>query len=342
DAIRDMLSISGQLVNVLGSLSKNESFSKLAGKIAGSLGIVGDFGGILSSVTSFFAQKRAQEDQERTAAADNATKTQLRATEAITRALEKQVELMNEIYGAERLDKYNSTLKDIEGTWKQVNSQLSGKYMLTGDAKIDEIITKMNNGMSRSEIAKGVSPMSKEMTFIYETFAKIEKGTYGIFKPLTNDIAKAKEQLIQLERQSFGKADENTQNIINQLRDQIDLYEKTLNKLAEEKTGNAFSSLLSDVSNLFFNEGEDSAEAWSKGFDKVLENYMIQKFSREYLQERMQGWYNMMNDFAGDGIDADEREKLASEWDAIQKEGQTRVDQIREILGLTNSGSGNS
>lgn len=337
DAVRSMIDVSGQLVRVLGSLSKNESFSKLSVAISGSLGIFAAFGGILSSVTSFFAQKRAQEDQQRTAAADNATKTQLRATEAITRALEKQVELMNEIYGVERLEKYSSTLSEIEKTWKEVNGQLSGKYMLTGDAKIDEIITKMNNGMTRSEIAKGVSPMSKEMTFIYETFAKIEKGTYGVFKPLSGDLAKAKEQLIQLERQSYGKVDENTQNIINQLREQIDLYEKTLNKLAEEKTGNAFSSLLSDVTNLFFNEGENSAEAWSQGFDKILENYLMQKFSREFLQERMQGWYNMMNDFAGDGIDASERDTLKKEWDAIQKAGEDRLNQMKDILDLNGS-----
>ncbi len=157
---------------------------------------------------------------------------------------------------------------------------------------------------------------------------------------LNKSLSEAQSQLSQLKYNSdLGLTDEFTSNLIEQLQAQIDLYKETLNKLKEETTGNSFSSILSNLSDLFFNSGLDSADAWSKGFDSVMKNYAIQKFSRDYLEKAAQDWYDLFDDFAKGGITDDERKLLKDQWDKIQQEGQKRVDELGNIIG-NDSGSG--
>src|SRR5690606_12668508 len=120
-----------------------------------------------------------------------------------------------------------------------------------------------------------------------------------------------------------------------QLQAQLDLYDQTANKLREENTGNAFSAVLNDVKSLFQNSGEDSAEAWSQGFSKILDNYIMQKFSRDYLEKAMQDWYTLMDEYAssGGGIDDAEQKALQQAWDKIRQDGEQRVKDIQNAMG---------
>src|SRR5690606_32979601 len=144
---------------------------------------------------------------------------------------------------------------------------------------------------------------------------------------LPDDIGKAREELAKLQYQAaLGNVDDYTQKLIDQLQAQLDLYDQTANKLREENTGNAFSAVLNDVKSLFQNSGEDSAEAWSQGFSKILDNYIMQKFSRDYLEKAMQDWYTLMDEYAssGGGIDDAEQKALQQAWDKIRQDGEQR------------------
>ncbi|COW62397.1 Uncharacterised protein [Mycobacterium tuberculosis] len=188
---------------------------------------------------------------------------------------------------------------------------------------------------------KSFALVSKEYRNATKIFKELSK--YGRIPQLPKDIEKAREELIKLQNQiALSGVDDNTQRLLDQLEQQINLYEETMRKSAEERTGNSFASLLGDVSSLFLSEGEDAGKAWSDGFNKVMENYMMQKFSRDFLQEKMQVWYDMLDDLSEGGITSSERDQLASEWEKIKEQGQQRLDEMENVLQLTGVDSGNS
>lgn len=336
--ISNMLRTASQLSQVLAEGYKNENGSlSQAGKAISSAGAIGAIAGALLSVGSAlstgFNQARQVKNEQEQAKIEYQNDRQLKTTEAITKVLERQLELMNEIYGADRLDKYAESLDAIRTNWIDINKQLEGRFMLTNDEFTNSILSRLNNGETAKNIRKSFSVASKEYYAAEKILANLQLFTR--FNKLPEDITKAKDELASLQYQAnLGNVDDYTQKLIDQLEAQINLYEETLNRLREEATGNTFSTLINDVTQIFLNEGENAGEAWTGGFDKVMENYMIQKFSRDYLQEKMQSWYKMMADFADDGLDANERDKLKTEWDKIRSEGDKRLEDMRKVLGL--------
>ncbi|OYD41153.1 phage tail tape measure protein [Sphingobacterium cellulitidis] len=333
-----MVGVASQVANSLSSIFTNKKLSETFQTIGAALPIVGAVIGIGSSISSLFNKQREQRNEEQQAEILAANDRQLKATEAMTLALQMQLEIINDLYGTERLNEYESKLTEISKTYSDLSNQLSGRFMLTNDNFTNSILERLNNGESQKQIQRSFSVASKEYYQVVRIFKDLNK--YSKLPELPKDIKKAREELIKLQSQiaiSGGGIDDNTQRMLDQLEQQIELYEETLRKGAEERTGNAFSSLLSDVTSLFLNEGMDAGKAWSDGFNKVMENYMIQKFSREFLQEKMKGWYDLLDDFSEDGITASERDQLNNEWNKLKEEGEKRLNDIKDILGLSNS-----
>lgn len=342
-----MVSTAGQLATTISSLVGSKSLSESFEALGKTLPLMGAVFSIGSAVSNFFNQKRNQDVANVQAQVDAANDRQLQATEAMTRALQMQLNIIEELYGVERLQEYETSLREISRTYRQVNQQLSGRYMMTGDSFTNSVLEGLNSGKTQSQIYKEVASKYSVVSKEYMSLAKIfkELNKYGRLPELPKDINKAREELIKLQTQialNKGGVDEFTQSLLDQLEQQIDLYEETMRKSAEERTGNSFASLLSDVSNLFLNEGEDAGKAWSDGFNKVMENYMMQKFSRDFLQEKMQVWYDMLDDLSEGGITSSERDQLASEWEKIKEQGQQRLDEMKEVLGLIGGDGGNS
>lgn len=329
--LSDMVGTAGQLAKGL---------SNMLGESGGALGQLGGYAAILGGVLSFasglsslFNRPREARNAENQALIEASNQRQLKATEAMTKALQMQLEIIEEIYGTQRLEEYERSLREIESTYRDLNDAISGRYLMTGDSFTNDILQRLNNGETQKQILDSLALVSKEYRQASGIFQNLDR--YARLTNLPKDIEEARASLIKLQREiALNGVDDHTQSLIDQLEQQIDLYEDTMNKLREERTGNSFASLLSDVTQLFLNEGADAAEAWTDGFDKVMENYMVQKFSRDYLQEKMQGWYNMLDDLSEDGLTVDERDTLAEEWDKIRQDGQDRIDQMREILGL--------
>lgn len=340
-AISDMVSMASNLAKTLSeTLSETMAEASKGLSSAGGAGaIIGAVLSIGSAISTGLNQARQEANARVQDQFEYQNERQLQATEAVTKALERQLDLINEIYGGDRLAKYADSLVTIEENWKDINKQLSGRYMLTNnDTFANDILRRLNNGETAKSIQKSFALVSQEYVRAQKILDNL--GQYTKLSSLPDDILKAREELAKLQYQAdLGSVDDYTQKLIDQLQAQIDLYDETLNKLREENTGNSFSSLLSDVSALFKNSGEDAADAWSKGFDKIMENYLMQKFSRDYLEERMQGWYSLMDEYAqsGDGIDGGEREALKKAWDKIQADGQKRWDDMQSVLGLDGS-----
>src|SRR5690606_27176824 len=85
---------------------------------------------------------------------------------------------------------------------------------------------------------------------------------------------------------------------------------------------------------IFRDGGADAGDAWAEGFDKMIEDYMIQKFSRDYLAEKMQAWYDEFANMAEDGLTESEKDILREERDRIWREGNQVLDDLRDTLGV--------
>ncbi|MNL07936.1 hypothetical protein D3C87_1286350 [compost metagenome] len=335
-----MVTAAGQLAGTLAGLSKSPEMQKTLQSIGLSFAVFGTAVSFLSGITKASRQAAQVESKSIRENLEFQNDRQLKSTEAITKMLQRQLELMDKIYGVERLEKYGITLKKIEDNYSDLNTQLDGRYLMTGNKEEDEILTRLNSGESVDQIRK---QLYKEDPIKFARALKVLENLDKYAKTssigdLSKDLTKTKEQLAELQYQAaLGNADEYTMKLIDQLSNQVDLYQETLNKLKEENTGNSLSGILSDLTELFFNSGLDSADAWSKGFDKVMKNYAIQKFSRDYLEKAAQEWYDLFDELAKDGITDSERNSLKDAWDKIQKDGQKRVDELGNIIGNDSS-----
>ncbi len=331
DAIGSMISGASQLTGLLGKFLNNGTLSG----ISGPLSIFGAAFGMIGSVSNFFNRKKEADNQRYFEQMQSASDRQLKMTEAVTLAIQQQVDLLNELYGAERLDKYAKSQKEIEANWKSINSQLSGKLKMTGDGFTDDILTKINLGYSRNDIINQFNVGSKKFTDALRIYYDAINGKYGTFNKLPDDIKAASDALAQLEIQiKSNTADASTIELYNQLKESMDLYKEISNKFKEEVTGTSFSALLGNISNLFFNNGESSGDAWGKGFQGVMEDYIKSTFNREFLQGATQEFYDMYDRLAKDGLTDDERKLLQQKWDDLQKEGQAKLDQYQKDLGI--------
>ncbi|MGJ1196291.1 phage tail tape measure protein [Sphingobacterium spiritivorum] len=346
--ISNMVLQAGQLSRTLGESLKGEKeyekLSQILSKVGKVSPLVGTVVGVYSTLTSMFDKAREKRNQERQEEIEKQNELQLKSTEAITKLLERQLELINDIYGVARIEKYATSLNSIKDNYAEINKQLSGRYLMNYDDFTNDILRRVNNGESAKEIQKSFKTASVEGVKAYEVLKNLSRyAKIDSISDFTKDISKAREELQALQLQAdLGKTDDFTRNLIEQLQNQIDLYVNTMNKLREETTGTSFQSLLGDVKNLFLNSGEDAAEAWSKGFDKIMENYLMQRFSREYLEESLQGWYEAFDVMAKDGITSDEKDALKQAWDKINKDGQERLSAIKDAIGFDSNKNENS
>lgn len=335
DSLKSMVGLASQLSISIGSLMKDKGLQDLFGTLGKSLGVFGgilSFGNALSNAFNQSRERRNSEQQEEISAAND---RQLKATESMTKALKMQLEIIENLYGTERLEEYEAKLSEISKVYSTLTNQLSGRFMLTNDNFTNSILERLNNGETQSQIYKSFSVASKEYMALAKIFKNLDK--YARIPELPKDISKAREELIKLQSQiaiKGGGIDENTQRMIDQLEQQIDLYEQTYKQSFEESTGNSFSSLLSDVTSMFFNQGEDAGKAFSEGFDKIMENYMIQKFSRDFLEQELSGWYDNLNKLSENGLTQEERDQLKEAFDKIKSEGEKRANELKETLRL--------
>src|SRR5690606_11100740 len=101
-----------------------------------------------------------------------------------------------------------------------------------------------------------------------------------------------REEINKLEKLLLeSKFDEDTASKVRNIIDQFYIWQDAMNKMREEITGTSFSSLLNNTKTLFADNGADSADAWGKSFSKITDCYIMNKFSREYLEEALQDCY---------------------------------------------------
>src|SRR5690606_11554969 len=114
--------------------------------------IIGAVLSVASAISEGFNQAIQRANEEVQANFELQNDRQLRATEAITRALEMQLDLINEIYGADRLTNYADSLEGIKKNWQDINRQLDRRLMMTTDNFTNSTLARLNNGKSAKTI----------------------------------------------------------------------------------------------------------------------------------------------------------------------------------------------
>ncbi|RZM18482.1 MAG: hypothetical protein EOO88_40600, partial [Pedobacter sp.] len=148
EAFGKVLGTLGNVLGQVGNIKKGfkdlqlaQSRGSVTGQLTAGLGIFGAGLSIFQSVVSLFSKQEQREAQ-----ASYARDLQNKQTEALNKALERQVALLNDVYGTDRIRDYSAAIKQAQENQAKYANELVGKYTLTGDQQLDEFITKLNNG----------------------------------------------------------------------------------------------------------------------------------------------------------------------------------------------------
>lgn len=356
-----MVNQAGELTKTIGSLFKDsgESIGKTGGVVGAILGSVFSLMGTYIDIVQAKNQKKLEEQKYQNEA-------QIRQMDAVTKVLEKQLDLINEIYGVERIKEYQRVREEAEKSINDTISDLNeNNYLKTGDVKNDRALYTINQyGGDREAMQErlndlqrrinnrkwipfdfGLNKLKDEAILLDQALNLMDNGTYENFKfGFTSMKDITRKDILEMEKLiAEGKLDEITEAKVRNIIDQYGIWRDATNRLNEEITGSSLDSLINDVSSIFFSAGEDAADAFGKGFDKIMEAYMISAFKREFLGPAMQEFYDTYAEMAIDGLDADEVNQLKRLYqDNIVDPGNALVDDLTSITGTdprTNSGA---
>jgi hypothetical protein len=318
----DMVSAAGSIKANLNTLSDPNASS--TDQLSAGLGLVTTAVSVISSIAGLFSHSQANAEQAKFAADQ-----QLKAQEAITKQLERQLDVANQLYGSAKIDAYSKQLQDIAKAQADAENKLKGKIELTDNNALNKEITKYNAGQSYNQF------------FLFKDL--IDKLTAA------SDLgSKSIEQLQQLI--DNGKLDDGTAAIAQSLIDLKQQAIDTTNALNLALTGVSFDDLVSNFHDMF-ETLNSTTEDWANNFKKTIQDAFIKAFETQYLDDKLQSFYDQLttdlkNDKGKNGdsplTDSDLTD-LTNYYNTIAstaQAGQSALQQIFGKLGLdTNTAS---
>jgi len=324
----------GTLANVIGSITSIKSImdglakaqkdgtGSLLGSISGGIGIAGAAIGIITGISKALTSVSQKEREQAKYTYD----LQLKQTEAVTKALERQVAAIEEAFGTERLTKYNESLKSIGKSYDDMTKQIAGKYTLSGDAQIDKAIKMINEGGNPGSLFKEV----------VESMAKA-----GVITNLTGiadgikDITQSAEGLDQLQQLlDLGKLDEQTAILVSNAIKQAQLYKDTLNALKAETTGTTFNEIADSIVSMF-EKGTTAAEDFGNSFEEIMKRSILNSFKRDYLAKELQSFYDEFAEASKDTLTSQEIAILEARYQQIISNGKTKFEDLEKVAGVS-------
>lgn len=315
----------GSVIGQVGSLQKNMQGLKLAqknndvtGQLTSGLGIFGAGLSIFQSVFKLFSNQQKREEQ-----AAYARDLQNKQTEALNKALERQVALLNDVYGTDRIKNYSAAIKQAQENQAKYSSELAGKYTLTGNKEFDEIITRLNNGEGAPK-----NLMSRE----YEQYQKLLKS--GQLTGVSGTI----EQLQRLLDE--GKLDANTATIVQNLIKAKETAEQLVNNLRAETVGSSLDQIADD----FISTLTDGTQDFGKTFESTIQKSILNGFKGEIIRKQLQAFYTQFAELSEGGLTSQEVETLRQSYLTASEKAKKDLEDLSKATGidLTKDPSGNS
>lgn len=308
-----MLSTIGNVVGQVGNIKKgiidmkaaqaaNEGKGDVLGGLSAGLGIFTAGFSIISSITKLFDNSARRQEQEA-----YATENQVKQNEALNKALERQISLIDEAYGTDRLLKYAEAQAKVRENEEKFTSQLTKRYQLTGTKYLDDMITNYNNTGDAKYLgwAKDISQLES-------------------LKLPVDDM----EELIAL--MGTGKLDAGTEKLVQNLIDAQQALKDLDNNLRAEKIGSSLDS----IADSFVDALTDGTKDFGKTFEDIIKTSILNGFKGRLIEKQLQPFYEMYGELAEGGLTEAEIETLRAMKDQILIDGQKELENLEKITGV--------
>lgn len=276
-----------------------EDFSSM-GQLTAGLGIFGAGISILSSVSKLF-DKSAQREEQAAYARD----LQNKQTEAMNKALERQIELIDEAYGTERITQYNAAIAQATADQVKYQQMLQGRYSKTGNKFVDDIFAKANAGDKNALF--GIKNINDLKSF-----------------QLPSDL-KALQKLLEED-----KLDAGTAVIVTNLIQATEAAKDLKNNLNSENIGTSLDS----IADSFVSALTDGTKDFGKTFEDIIKTSILNGFKGQLIEKQLQPFYDAYAEYSKDGLTKDEITKLQAMRDQILIDGEKELKNLEQITGV--------
>lgn len=310
----NMLSAAGSILSKVGDIKAGFKEFELAktkgdglGQLSAGLGIFGAGVSIFQSVVKLFDRSAQREAQ-----AAYSRDLQIKQTEAVNKALERQIALLSDAYGTDRLVKYAEALKQAAEDEKKYQDQLGGKFQLTGNKELDDLISKINAGEKR--IYAGAT----------EDFIKKNQAQFDKLK-LPSDFNALQKLLDE------GKLDATTSIIVQNLIKAGEAAKELKNQLNAENVGSSLTQIADD----FIKTLTGGTQDFGKSFEDTVRTSLLNGFKGELIRKQLQTFYDQFADLTKDGgLSATDIEALRKVYDNAAEKAKADIENLEKATGI--------
>ncbi len=317
-----VLSTIGNVVGKVGDIKKGikdfgdfGSKGDTLGQLGAGLGIL--WAGISIFKTVFSLFDRSQEREEQAAYARD---LQNKQTEAVNKALERQIALLDDAYGTDRLVKYAEAMKSANEAEAKYQDQLKGKYQLTGDKTVDKFVEELNStGTVRQLQSTGGNKAIEN------------------FRKQLNSLPADMDALQRLLDE--GKLDASTSTIVQNLIKANESAKELANNLNSENVGSSLSQIADD----FITTLTDGTQDFGKSFEDTIRTSILNGFKGELIQQQLQAFYTQFADLSKDGgLSADDIAALRTAYTKAAEKAKQDIEDLEAATGIKLTGDKSS
>jgi len=314
--------IVGQVGNIKkGLLDFNKPGATGLEKLTAGLGIFSSGVGIFSAgisgiktISNLFGDLKAGAEQQA-----YAMELQNKQSDALNKSLQRQIELLDDVYGTKRIAEYEIARKKAEENRLQYLSDLSGKYLRTGDKQTDEIIKVLNEGGS-------LPGMSRE--FVDKVLGNAGAKKVGDLSKLTLRQLKDLSDSINI--------DEITSKTLANLIESVQAAQDLDNALAADRIGAGLDTIVDE----FMTNLEDGVGGIEDVLTKAIRRGLLNSLKGDITDKFLQDYYTMLDKALTDGnISADEDALLREQLKKADEYGKARLDYINKAAPEVASGA---
>ncbi len=306
--------VSGQLGNIFRSAADFKASKSAADKLQSGLGIISAGLAIVKTVNNFL-DRETKADKER---ADGRA-LELKQTEALTRALERQLAVADKAYGTKKIEEYQKAIDEASAAIDKNAGFLGERKQLTGDTDLDGLIEKVNNG---------------EKLDNWTWWGITDKEYYDAAKSSLKGISTDVKELQSLI--DNGMLDANTAKIAENYIKATDAIESAKNAMAEFNTATTFENIADGIIELFA-KGNAAAEDFGDNFEEIMKKAILNSFKTQTLAKQLQDFYNQFAELSSSGgnLTAAEITKLRAQYDKIIADGQAKFNELEQVTGVS-------
>jgi tape measure domain-containing protein len=283
EGLSKMADITGSIGNVVGAFSSGDPMAMVSGVAS----LIGSIGSLFDNTAS--KQRQAAFEAEKL---HNLFELQ-------NRALERQVQLMNEASGEDRVKAERETTALIEKQQKEALDRIKSAKMV--------IDTGVYNALDQENFTREIKLNLEEGNEIRDLEKKIQEATDAGYKIDNQD------ELLKM----------------------LDEYYR-LQALQKEVTENIVGTTPGSIADAIvqgFKDGKSAVEDFADTFEDLMIDAVMNSFKTQAIMAAIQPFYDEMDKRMADGsLDADDTAYLTGMWKKIMKGLEIKFDGVTEML----------